>query len=147
MQDDRRKRSREFRNSGRCQHCGKEAVAGVNCLEHWFQHAAYMALGISTNEARDAVMRQWDLQGGVCALTGVPLIPGGNASLDHRLPKSRGGANSADNLQWVTKTVNYAKRNLTDAEFVELARAVVARADAAAETTNVVALRARKVGG
>jgi 5-methylcytosine-specific restriction endonuclease McrA len=64
-----------------------------------------------------------------CALTGWPLEYGNTASIDHIVPKSRGGDNTLRNLRWVDKRVNYAKRDLTDHEFIALCRAVVAHAD------------------
>ena len=60
----------------------------------------------------------WKRQRGRCALTGVKL--GRDAHLDHKLPKARGGNDRPENLQWVTPAVNLAKRDLTDAEFVDM---------------------------
>ena len=39
-------------------------------------------------------------QGGLCALSGLPLIPG-QIQFDHRLPIALGGADTPDNLQAV----------------------------------------------
>jgi 5-methylcytosine-specific restriction endonuclease McrA len=64
-----------------------------------------------------------------CALTGWALEYGSTASIDHIVPKSRGGDDTLRNLRWVDKRVNFAKRDLTDEEFVRLCRAVVAHAD------------------
>ncbi len=62
--------------------------------------------------------RIWKKQRGLCALTGERL--GRDAHLDHKLPKTRNGGDHPSNLQWVSPTVNLAKRDLTDAEFVAL---------------------------
>jgi hypothetical protein len=67
-----------------------------------------------------------------CALTGWPLEYGKTASIDHIIPKSRGGDSTLRNLRWVDKRVNFAKRDLSDEEFIVLCRAVVAYADAMA---------------
>jgi 5-methylcytosine-specific restriction endonuclease McrA len=61
----------------------------------------------------------WKKQRGLCALTGERLTRQ-NAELDHIIPKARGGDDSLSNLRWVTKEVNRAKRDLTDAEFIAL---------------------------
>lgn len=63
-------------------------------------------------------------QAGRCRYTGAVLVLGGNASLDHRTPKSRGGSDHTKNLQWVVNRVNDAKGNMTHEEFVAMCREV-----------------------
>ncbi len=63
-----------------------------------------------------------------CALTGWELTPH-TASLDHRLPVSRGGQHTVANAQVLHEDVNRAKGTLTNEEFIELCRAVVQHAD------------------
>lgn len=57
----------------------------------------------------------WKRQRGICALTGRRLDR--TAQLDHIVSRAKGGADSIDNLRWVCAAVNYAKRDLGDAEF------------------------------
>lgn len=64
-------------------------------------------------------------QGGKCAYTGRELVPGTNASLDHKIPKALGGTNDLENLQWVETNVNRAKNALAEDEFLSMCRAVV----------------------
>lgn len=71
---------------------------------------------------------RWVAQGGRCAYTGEPLVLGGNASVDHRQPRTRGGTGAPANLQWVTCRVNDVKRDLTHAEFVALCTQVARHA-------------------
>lgn len=73
-------------------------------------------------------------QHGKCAYTGERLVLGENASLDHRHPKSRGGARDLGNLQWVLAAVNDMKCDRTHAEFVELCRKVTLAQDHARPT-------------
>lgn len=75
----------------------------------------------------DALLRLWDEQGGLCALTGDPLVEGVNASLDHIIPISAGGSLGVENVRWVTLIVNHAKRHYADADFVTMCRKVAAR--------------------
>lgn len=62
--------------------------------------------------------RAWYSQRGRCAYTGKPL--GRDAQVDHKIPVSRGGMNTAENLHWVTPDANFVKRNRTHAEFISL---------------------------
>ena len=64
-----------------------------------------------------------------CAITGVPieLSKPETYSLDHIMPRSRGGENSLDNCQLVTRQVNQAKSDMTTEEFVLLCKQVIAK--------------------
>ncbi len=64
-----------------------------------------------------------------CAYTGEPLTPEA-ASLDHKIPLSRGGEHGLENLAIVDESVNAAKGTKTLEEFVAMCRKVVAHADA-----------------
>lgn len=63
-----------------------------------------------------------------CALTGTKLTPH-TAMLDHMLPISRGGENSMENIQVLRSDINRTKGTLTNEEFVDICREVVAHAD------------------
>ena len=75
-----------------------------------------------------ALMESFDKQGGRCIYTGVNLIMGDNATLDHKVPKSRGGSDSIENIQWVTRTINQMKTDMTHEEFVQMCLTVTKRA-------------------
>lgn len=63
-----------------------------------------------------------------CYYTGVELVPGINASLDHRVPRSRGGDPSdLDNCVWCDRLINAFKNDLTEAEFVDRCKVVARR--------------------
>jgi hypothetical protein len=61
----------------------------------------------------------WKQQRGRCPFTNWKLTAA-NAHLDHINPKIKGGSGSIENLRWVHKDVNYAKRDLTDIQFMAL---------------------------
>lgn len=65
------------------------------------------------------ISRLWKQQRGICPVTGRRLNRD-NAQIDHILPITRGGTHDIGNLRWVHKDVNYAKRDLVDAEFFKL---------------------------
>lgn len=77
------------------------------------------------------LQEQWDKQKGVCAYTGLKLTPNFikdkrnqfslQPSLD-RIDSSVGY--TKDNIQWVCRTVNWAKLSLTHEEFLKLCKLV-----------------------
>lgn len=60
-----------------------------------------------------------DKQQSRCVYTGLSLILGRNASLDHIVPRCKGGTDDLSNLQWIETGINRLKRDLDDAEFRE----------------------------
>lgn len=62
-----------------------------------------------------------------CSLTGRPidLLKSNTYQLDHIIPRSKGGNNSLDNCQLLSKEVNQAKRDLSLEEFTQMCREVV----------------------
>lgn len=104
---------------GVCPKCGGERLPdNKRCRSCWFKNVALN----NTGTAKDAAMLEeiWLKQGGCCAYTGEPLVPGANASLDHKTPIARGGTNDRENLQWVLDVVNRMKTDMTHDEFVHL---------------------------
>ena len=67
--------------------------------------------------------RIWRSQKGLCALTGRKLDR--SAQVDHIIPKAKGGDDRKENLRWVCKQANLARRELSDAEFLRLCSDVV----------------------
>jgi hypothetical protein len=65
----------------------------------------------------------WKKQRGKCALTGRRLNK--SAQLDHILSKVRGGKDSKENLRWLCKEANLARRELNDDEFITLCQDVI----------------------
>lgn len=72
-----------------------------------------------------AMLAQQDYR---CALTGRELTPE-NCSMDHIVPLSKGGAHSKENAQLVVIEANKAKGMMTEEEFAQLCRDVVAEKD------------------
>lgn len=70
------------------------------------------------------LLRKLKQQDHKCALTGADLTPD-NVSLDHRIPVSKGGSNTIDNIQLVTHEANRAKNTMTNDEFAAMCKSVV----------------------
>ena len=113
--------------AGLCTRCGEKCnYPGKKCLVCHMKAAASSHLK-SVDKWKLLLLLLED-QDGLCAYTGEPLILGENASLDHIVPRSRGGSNDIDNLQWVTRTVNWAKSNLSHEAFLGMCKAVALNA-------------------
>jgi hypothetical protein len=114
---------------GLCAKCGKCQFSVQRqwpvCLECWLKEQAKNA----TNDSKNWQMLKdiFDAQNGRCVYTDEVLIPGENASLDHRIPGSRQGSDDRDNLQWVTKRINTMKNDCTHEEFIAMCKLVTAR--------------------
>ena len=110
------------RDAGLCLDCGnQEATVGERyplCLDCWFQGIAKKRGGSRRNGPM--IKAIFEEQQGRCAYTGELLVPGVTASLDHKIPVSRGGLHERSNLHWVTNRINSMKADLTHEEFVAL---------------------------
>lgn len=75
----------------------------------------------------EALVQLLKSQGGKCPYTGEQLVLGLNAALDHRNPASRfpEEAKSLSNFQWIHKSVNSMKSDLTEEEFFALMKRIL----------------------
>ncbi len=111
--------------SGQCVFCKQKATAGTFCFDHWLKNIGNPYKLTKRNGGIEILKSIWETQNGRCAVLGVPLIPGVNASLDHIVPLSKGGTSTKENLRWVLLEINRAKGELTHQQFVEMCRSVV----------------------
>ena len=107
---------------GRCRQCGNSAAFVRKeeplCLCCWFGHIAKKYTG--TRKSGPMFQAIFEAQNSRCAYTNELLIPGINASIDHKIPLSRGGNNEHSNLQWVTLRINSMKNDMTHDEFLAI---------------------------
>lgn len=116
---------REKLEAGICVHCKQASVAGAFCLFHWFKNIGGPH-GLGTKNGGILILQQlWEEQKGRCAVTNSALTPGVNASLDHIIPRSKGGRSTKENLRWVLLAVNRAKHDMLHEEFIELCLQIV----------------------
>jgi len=119
---------RERAEKGVCLRCGGEKLPNSRlCQKHWFCDSADGNLGSSKRWKE--LEELWFKQKGLCYYSGVPLILGINASVDHKLPTCRFFDNrfDIDNLVFCDMAVNQMKRDCTDDEFIKLCHAVAKR--------------------
>jgi len=110
-----RARSRRWHQENRDRQC--EKMRGYYARRFFWGKA--MHLRGADRATYIELARLWKSQRGKCALSGQRLARE-NAHLDHKLPKRRGGGDSIENLQWLSREVNMAKRDMTDAEFIAM---------------------------
>ena len=95
-------------------------------MKCWFKKMSKYLTGTKTNW--QILQRVYEAQNGRCAYTGIVLIPGLTASIDHIIPTSRGGTHDESNLQWVTKQINCMKADTTHDEFLSMYQLILNRA-------------------
>jgi len=77
-------------------------------------------IGVATP---DQLLRLLHKQQFLCRLSGLPLTPE-TARCDHIVPRSAGGADSIDNLQWLHVDVNNMKGQLGMQRFISLCQLI-----------------------
>jgi hypothetical protein len=109
-----------------CRACGKTpsvAAGKAYCQGCILKQAAKRQL--KDIEKAPLLLEIYTRQKGVCPYTGIPLTIGANASVDHIVPKSRGGTNEPENIQWVHSWVNLMKNCTSHDQFVADLKAFV----------------------
>jgi len=109
-------------DKGLCRRCGKNPKRDPGSPKSLCQICCLAAICKQTLGNRGRWRELHDLllsQGSICPYTGIKLVIGCNASIDHKVPTSRGGDHSLANLQWVHKWANTAKAGLSEDEFAE----------------------------
>ena len=107
------------RLAGLCVNCKNKSLnTNALCEVCWFKNLAHSSLGVTTawSSIKELIIKQKYK----CAYTGKSLIIGDNASIDHIVPKKRGGTNTLDNLQWVDLSVNLMKRDMLHDDFLKV---------------------------
>lgn len=112
-----KKRRRSLKSKGLCESCGKnKATDNHLCETCWFKKLANKWLGDSSKWF--LLQQKFESQNCSCPYTGIKLILGKNASIDHIKPRCKGGENEISNLQWVHIWINLMKFDLSHEEFI-----------------------------
>lgn len=102
---------------GLCAYCNKEQVGSSQmCLDHYLKATSRSHFGTTKNhkELYDLFLEQNE----ICPYTKRKLTLGDGTSVDHIVPKSRGGSLDISNLQWVSTKINFMKQDMLHEEFL-----------------------------
>jgi hypothetical protein len=115
------------RADGHCYSCKEVPMENSTCFcrKHWLVQAAWRA-GLRGSKAGEAVEEMLIRQNYRCAYTGIRLVLGVNASLDHIKPRLQHPEllGQISNLEWVDESVNRSKGNMSRERFIALCREV-----------------------
>jgi hypothetical protein len=113
--------------AGECASCAEPALRPSRyCRKHVLENGLRKH-GIAADRYEE-FWKKLQAQGFRCYYTGELLVPGVNASIDHRVPTSRGGSRTdIDNCVWCDRDVNAFKNDLTEEEFVQRCKAIAER--------------------
>lgn len=111
--------------NGLCVQCGKtEALVSLRlCLKDHIKNICNNTLGDSSRW--EELLGLLEDQKYKCALSGLPIEIGVNASIDHIIPQSKNGTHELENLQWVHKNVNQIKWTMSVEELLTFCKLIL----------------------
>jgi len=115
----KRKREAQRKIDGLCSKCGKDkSSCGILCEICYFKTVSNRHF--KTCKRWEEIKNLLEEQNMKCPYSNRELVAGVNISLDHKIPKSKGGTDNIDNLQWVFLPINTMKLDMLECEFVQL---------------------------
>lgn len=112
---------------GQCAVCSSDALSSSRYCKRHFLENSLRKYRVPT-EDYDKFWIKLEMQGFRCYYTGVEIIPGVNASIDHKIPVSRGGSlDDINNCVWCDRNINAFKNDTTDSEFINLCKRIADR--------------------
>lgn len=103
-----------------CVHCGVSLtveVEGFDCVECVLKATALHWMGTSTKwEELKELLEKQDHKS---IYTGRVIQVTREATVDHKIPRSRGGTGDIENLQWIEFQINLSKSDMTHKEYLE----------------------------
>lgn len=117
--------ARKNKNNGRCIFCNEPLLTGNKnfCEKHYLINLISGRLGLRSIVVIEELKRKLFLNP-FCPYTGKKIILGENASIDHIKPISKFPELRSDinNVEWIDRQVNYAKRDMAKEEFILLCK-------------------------
>jgi hypothetical protein len=87
------------------------------CLWHWCYGIRRADQRLRSSYSVEDLIALWKRQDGKCALTGIALVPGSTAALDHIVPVAKDGLSVISNLRFIHWSLNKMKWDMTDEQF------------------------------
>ena len=118
------KRSRRKNKERECSCCRSPRYHESKlCRKHWGMDLARKYSFYGDHMALLSLLEKQEFK---CFYTGMPLVPGKNASIDHLNPRSRYPEEESElnNIAWVDREVNRMKGNKTTSEFFAICRSI-----------------------
>jgi len=139
-------RREKYLQAGVCRsHSKRIAISSSQCEECWFRARARTALG--DRKEWKTLKDLFTTQNNLCAYTGKVLIAGDNASVDHKIPETRGGTKTLPNVHFVDKIINKLKTWLTHDEFLLICKGSWEKSSLDDPTSQVLAQIHRYLNG
>lgn len=114
---------------GKCVRCSSLRMVTSNnyCEKHYLEDVSHKCL--NTRRSWKLLKEKLEQQNFKCYYSGVDLVLGVNASIDHTKPiiKHPELKNDINNLKWVDIRVNRMKRELDEEEFISLCKNIVSK--------------------
>ena len=117
----REKRKRDYKDN-KCSRCSNERLTfSKYCMKCWVEvivNKWHLPLDekkvIITQLIEKLIQSEF-----TCFYSGIEIIPGLTASVDHRQSQAKGGKHNIENLVWVHLSINRLKMNQDEASFIE----------------------------
>jgi hypothetical protein len=120
-------------SQGMCRFCGINPITGTtsnSCDECFIKKMSQRYFPDNVQIGKKILLDVFKRQNAKCPYTGITLVLGTNATLDHKVPTSRGGENHMSNLQWVYYgkdfNVNMMKRDILEENFLKAINTIYA---------------------
>ena len=108
--------------SGLCERCGNtKSKSHVKCCNKCYLKGTASKTLKDRTRWREIGLKLIE-QNCRCVYSGRLLVLGVNTSLDHIVPRCKGGTHDANNLQWIDYAINIMKSGLTEDEFLGFIR-------------------------
>lgn len=119
----RERRKSQKTNKRLCLDCGIQiGDSGRVCQDCHVKRVSVKRTGSVANW--EMLKKKFHDQKGLCPYSGKQLTLAIDADLDHIVPKSMGGKDQLQNLQWVWSKVNQMKWNLVEQEFLDIVKSI-----------------------
>lgn len=112
---------------GQCASCSSDALTSSRYCKKHFLDSSLRKYRVPMDDY-NRFWEKLEAQEFRCYYTGIEILPGVNASIDHKVPVSRGGSRAdIDNCVWCDRNINAFKNDSTDIEFIDLCKRIADR--------------------